>query len=303
MPQRLSIRIPATSANLGCLFDCGGLALDLHLTLRIQARDDARVNFTYRGVTPERIPSGDSNLLVATIRRLLETWGSVRGYDLEIDNQIPVGAGLGSSAAAIVGALVCAHWLVGMPMDDEAVLALATRLEGHPDNVAAAWHGGFTIAVQEEEHVWAFSSPVPESLGFVVVVPDYALPTSEARGALPDQYSRADAVHNLQRAVMVAAQFASGRVSFENAFFDDRFHQPYRTSLVPGLAEALSLRRTGLLGLALSGAGPTLLAIVDEDAAGNGEAIRDVLSRHGIDSRAYLLTADNQGASGGMSFY
>ena len=303
MPQRLSTRIPATSANLGCLFDCGGLALDLYLTLRIQARDDARVNFTYHGVTPERIPSDDSNLIVATIRRLLETWGSVRGYDLEIDNQIPVGAGLGSSAAAIVGALVCAHWLVGMPMDDEAVLALATRLEGHPDNVAAAWHGGFTIAVQEEDHVWAFSSPVPEGLKFVVIVPDYALPTSEARSALPDQYSRADAVHNLQRAAMVAAQFASGRVRFENAFFDDRFHQPYRTSLVPGLAEALSLRRTGLLGLALSGAGPTLLAIVDEDTAGNSEAIREVLSRHGIDSRAYLLTADNQGASGGMSFY
>lgn len=303
MPQRLSIRVPATSANMGCLFDCGGLALDLHLTLRIQTRDDTRVNFTYHGVTPERVPSDDSNLIVATIRSLLEQWGCFRGHDLEIDNQIPVGAGLGSSAAAIVGALACAHWLAGMPMDDEAVLALATMLEGHPDNVAAAWHGGFTIAMQAEDHVWAFSSPVPESLKFAIVVPDYALPTAEARCALPGQYSRADAVHNLQRAAMVAAQFASGRVRFENAFFDDRFHQPYRASLVPGLTEALSLRRTGLLGVALSGAGPTLLAIVDEDAPGAGEAIRDILSRHGIGSRAYLLTADNQGASGGMSFY
>src|SRR3990170_941272 len=193
MTQRISIRVPATSANLGCLFDCAALALSLYLNVHITPRSDGAVTIHYRGVNPERVPEDDTNLIAHTIWETLNNWGKPRGFDLEIDIQIPVGVGLGSSAAAIVGALAACHWLAGTTLFDEELISLAARLEGHPDNVAAAWHGGFTVAVQQGERVLACSCPVPEPLQVVVVVPDYALPTEKAREVLPAHYSRADA--------------------------------------------------------------------------------------------------------------
>src|SRR6516225_6721859 len=164
MSERISVRVPATSANLGCAFDCAALALGLYLNLHVTPRADGVLTVRYRGVTPERIPIDETNLVVRTIRRTLESWGTVRGFDLEIENQIPVGVGLGSSAAAIVGALAACHWLADRPLSDEELVSLAGRLAGHPDNVAAAWHGGFTVTVQHEGGTLACSCPVPDSV-------------------------------------------------------------------------------------------------------------------------------------------
>src|SRR5574337_804381 len=177
MSERFSVRVPATCANLGCLFDCAALALGLFLDLRVSPRSDGAVTIDYRGVTPERIPTDSSNLIASTIWETLSSWGKHHGFDLEIDNQIPVGVGLGSSAAAIVGGLAACHWLADRALFDEEVVTLAAAREGHPDNVAAAWHGGFTVAVQQGERVLAYSCPVPENLQLVLVIPDYALPT------------------------------------------------------------------------------------------------------------------------------
>jgi homoserine kinase len=298
MPQRISVRVPATSANLGCAFDCAALALSLYLDIHVTPRAERAISVQYRGVTPERVPSDETNLIARTIRATLESWRKPRGFDLEIDNQIPIGVGLGSSAAAIVGSLAVCHWLADTMLFDEQLISLAARLEGHPDNVAAAWHGGFTVSVQQGDRVLAFTCPVPETLKLVVVVPDYAIPTEKAREVLPAQYSRADAVHNLQRAAVLAAQMFSGKAEFYRAFFDDRWHQPYRASLVPGLSEVLKFTHPDLLGLCLSGAGPAMLAFVRGDAQAVGEAIRDLLAQQGVQAQPHLLAADNLGAKG-----
>src|SRR5260370_41031576 len=142
MPQRISVRVPATSANLGCAFDCAAIALRLYLDIHVTPRADREVKVCYRGVTPERIPTDHTNLIVRTMSETLEGWRKPRGFDLEIDNQIPVAVGLGSSAAAIVGSLAACHWLADTTLFDQELVSRATRIEGHPDNVAAAWHGG-----------------------------------------------------------------------------------------------------------------------------------------------------------------
>jgi len=298
MAERFCVRVPATCANLGCLFDCAALALSLHLDLHVNPRNDRSVCLQYAGVTPERVAANSSNLVARVMVETLESWGKNRGFDVEIHNQIPVAVGLGSSAAAIVGALVACHWLVGRPLFDEELVTLASSREGHPDNAAAAWHGGFTVAVSEGERVIACSCPIPTDLQLVLVVPNYALATKEARAVLPDQYSRADAIHNLQRAAALAAQFFSGKTGFRAEFFEDRWHQPYRAPLVPGLAEVLSIRHPDVLGICLSGAGPSILAFVRANPTTVGELIRQTLAQHGIEAQPYILTADNRGAKG-----
>jgi homoserine kinase len=298
MSDRISVRVPATSANLGCLFDCGAVALGLYLDMHVTPRPDESVTVHYEGVTPERVPSDESNLIVRIIRGTLESWKRRHGFDLHIDNQIPVAAGLGSSAAVIVGSLAVCHWLADLPLFDQELVTLATRLEGHPDNVAAAWLGGFTVAVNCGDRVLACSCPVPDPLQFVAVVPDYEVVTEKAREVLPNQYSRADAVHNLQRAAAMTAQFFAGKTDFDPSFFEDRWHQAPRASLVPGLSEVLQLKHPGLLGICLSGAGPSILAFVRGNGADVGELIRQTLAAHGVHSQPYLLSADNRGAKG-----
>ena len=177
-------------------------------------------------------------------------------------------------------------------------MSLAARLEGHPDNVAAAWHGGFTVAMQHEEGTLTCSCPVPDSVRLVLVVPDYALPTAKARQVLPAQYSRAEAIHNLQRAVMLSAHFFSGKARFHPAFFADRWHQPYRANLIPGLSEVLSLSHPDVRGVCLSGAGPSILAFARRNAPAIGEVICQTLARHGVNAATWILAADNEGAKG-----
>jgi homoserine kinase len=298
MPQRISVRVPATSANLGCAFDCAAIALRLYLDIHVTPRTDREITVCYRGVTPERIPTDETNLIVRTMRETLESWHKPRGFDLEIDNQIPVGVGLGSSAAAIVGSLAACHWLADMTLFDQELVSRATRIEGHPDNVSAAWHGGLTVAANQDGYVTAYSAPVPATLQFVLVVPDYALPTEKAREVLPAQYSRADAIHNLQRATMLAAQIFSGKSDLARTLFDDRWHQPYRAALVPGLADVLALKHADLLGVCLSGAGPSILAFVRGSGAAISDAIRQTLQKSGITAQSYVLSADNLGAKG-----
>lgn len=298
MSKRISVRVPATSANLGCLFDCAALALGLYLDVHVRPHAGEECRVSYRGVNPERIPLDETNLIVRTMKQAMEGWGKCRGFDLEIENQIPVGAGLGSSAAAIVAALAASHTLADRVLLDDQLIALAAKIEGHPDNAAAAWLGGFTISAQVADQVVSLSCPIPERLQLVLVIPDYPLSTEKARQALPESYSRVDAVHNLQRAAMVAAKFFSGIADLNSALFDDRWHQPYRGPLIPGLPEVLKLSRPGLLGVCLSGAGPSILALTKNNGLATGEAIRQTLGDHGVTAQATVLAADNKGAKG-----
>ncbi len=298
MSKHISIRVPATSANLGCLFDCAALAVGLYLDLHVSARTDERVSVRYQGVNPDRVPLDETNLIVRTMKDTLCGWGKQCGFELEIENQIPVGAGLGSSAAARVGALAACYGLRDRALLDENLISQAARLEGHPDNVAAAWLGGIALSVQDGEKIVSYSCPIPDELQLVVVVPDFPLSTDQTRQSLPESFSRADAVHNLQRAAVIAAAFFSSRAELHPFLFQDRWHQPYRAPLIPGLREALALKSPGLLGVCLSGAGPSVLALASEDSSVIGESIREIFRRNGVSSQAFLLSPDNKGGKG-----
>jgi len=298
MSERISIRVPATGANLGCLFDCGGIAFSLYLDLHVTPRADKEIVVHYRGVNPDRVSEDADNLIARTMRDTLNGWGKTRGFELEIENQIPVGAGVGSSAAAIVGALAASFRIADRTPFDEEIVSMATRHEGHPDNVAAAWHGGFTVAMENGSRVLSYSCPVPAPLGLVLVVPDYAVPTEEARKVLPASYSRADAVHNLQRAAVLTAQMFSGKAELHRCFFDDHWHQSFRSHLVPGLPEVLSLKHSDLMGICLSGAGPSLLAFTRGETVAIGELIQKTLGDQQVQSQIYNVTTDDRGAKG-----
>ena len=224
MSERIAIRVPATAANLGCLFDCGAIALSLYLDIRVTPRTDDEVVVHYHGVNADRVSLGADNLIARTMRETLGGWGKTRGFELDIENQIPVGAGVGSSAAAIVGALAASYRLADRTLFDEEIVSLATAREGHPDNVAAAWQGGFTVSVETPGRVLSYSCPVPEPLGLVLVSPDYAVATGEARKVLPEKYSRADAVHNLQRAAVLTARRERGNRNARLRMSNDQYY-------------------------------------------------------------------------------
>lgn len=292
------IVVPATSANLGCGFDCAALAVSLHLRLRGRLGAKPGFRASYRGPHAERIPLDDANLVARAACLAGEAAGAkIRGGEIEIESEIPVAAGLGSSAAAIVGGILLAARHLGEPPEAEAVVELATRIEGHPDNVAAAYHGGLVVAAQEAGgRVRVARAALPEDLALVAVVPDFELPTERARSVLPPSYSRADAVHNLQWFALLVATCFSGKFQLDPELFADRLHQPYRAPLVPGLEACFAFRHPGLLGIFLSGAGSSVLAIARGSAAEIGERLASEFTRHGIRAQVFALKPENRGA-------
>ena len=258
---------PATSANLGPGFDALGLALDWHESVHCSL---APAGGQVRALGPgaAHVPGGDTNLVARAVRAVLERAGRPpAGCRLVMQVNLPVGRGLGSSAAAVAAGLVAANRLLGDPLAAEALLELGTAIEGHPDNVAPALLGGFCAAGvvssdgQGGGRVLAVRLEPPAVVA-VAAIPDRPLPTHLARAALPSQVSFADAVANVQRTALLVAAVAAGRLDALAEATLDRLHQPYRAPLVPGLEACLrAAREAGALGAFLSGAGPTVLAL------------------------------------------
>jgi len=305
--QAIRVRAPASSANLGPGFDTLALALGLYLecTLRPSGKGlSVRVAGTERSGIPP-----DENCL--TWRAFLRLTGgkAPSGAELEIANDIPVGKGLGSSAAAIVAGLALANEWANLGKSREELVQAATEIEGHPDNVAAAVLGGFVVNCQTSDGSASGSEDgseggrvvsVKQKLGapmeIVVVVPDFQLSTSAARAALPAQYSRKDAIFNVQRAALLVAALAQGRTDLIREAMRDRLHQPYRAPLIPGLQDALELRGVpGLLGVALSGAGPSVLAFCSGHTEEVGAAIASCFQAKHIQSRTRVLPVEEKG--------
>jgi homoserine kinase len=294
----ITVTIPATTANLGCAFDCAAIAVSLHL--RVSATMNAAFAVTYRGPNAESIPLDTSNLIVKSMYHYEARAGkTLPAARLEIENEIPLGVGLGSSAAAIVAGISLGAALCGAKLEPAETLRLALELETHPDNLAAAVHGGMVVsAVTEGGEVLVLKSDVSQQLDFVCVIPDVPLPTEKARSVLPAQYSRQDVVANLQRTALLAAAFFSGR-ELSPEMFRDRMHQPYRAPLIPGIAQCLEHRQDGLAGIFLSGAGSAVMAIATRNAQQIGDALVAEFRCAGTNARAVLLKADNRGAKVG----
>jgi homoserine kinase len=296
------VQVPASTANLGPAFDCAAIALNLYVRVSVEPRKTAGFEVQYRGINEDRISGDAENLVVKAVRSFAaSSRAEMAGARIEIDNDIPVGVGLGSSAAAIVAGLLAGAALAGGKIDRAQLLQLAVGLEHHPDNVTAALCGGFVVAAAirsagcASEEILFHRSDVSESLDFIVVTPDLPLPTEKARSVLPAQYSRADAVQNLQRAALLTAAFVSGE-GLTPELFRDRLHQPYRAPLIPGIAECLEYRCDGLAGIFLSGAGSSVMAIATKNAKEIGDALAATFRRVGVTAQATSLRADNIGA-------
>lgn len=296
-----AVRVPASTSNLGPGFDCFGLALKLYVTVGMTVVPDATepCRVTTTGAKEnESLPRNAVNLIYRAMSFAAQRDGvSLPPVELTAHNEIPLASGLGSSAAAIVAGIKLSALLAGKSSSDQSILNCATEFEGHPDNVAASLFGGFLASgVRRDGTVLSMKFDWPAQIRLVVVSPHSQLPTHVARAALPRTVPRIDAVYNLQRAALFTAALAQQRYDLLWDAMRDRLHQPQRESLVPGLAEALALpRMRGLLGIALSGAGPSIVALVDDNEDEIGVRIAGCFKARNIDSTIRTLDADNQG--------
>lgn len=298
----IKVLVPATSANLGPGFDTLGVALDLHNTIEMAETGilDTVIEVAGHGEALER---PDHNLVFQAAQKVFARLG-YQPHGLLIREQvgIPVARGLGSSASAIVAGLVAGNALVqrmtGRPgLDQQQVLEMAVALEGHPDNVTPALVGGFTVSCIDEGQVLYVRFDPPPGLQAVVAIPEVPLSTKKARGVLPGEVAMGDVVYNLSRATLLVAALLSGRLDLLAVGTKDRLHQPYREQFVPGLRAVFQAAlAAGAKGVALSGSGPSVIALVDRGAEQVGTAMEAAFQWHGSDCRVVTLDLARQGA-------
>ncbi len=274
--MRLRVRVPATTANLGSGFDCVGMAFDWCDELTLETFDDGRLEVVVTGEGAGDVPLDERHLVVSSILLGLEAFGAARpGLRLTCHNTIPHSRGLGSSASAIVAGLAAAWGIArpGVDLDRAAITRLGTEVEGHPDNVGAAAWGGAILAWARDERVSLVQLPLPEGFRAIVYVPDFECGTSEARAVLPETVSRGDAVAQaITAAALPLALTVRPDLLFDATF--DRLHQQYRAPLMPQSFDLMTGLRAVGVPAAISGAGPTVIAVglPDQLAAAEGVA-------------------------------
>ncbi len=273
------LTLPATSANLGPGFDAVGLAFSL--TLTVEAHPATQDSVTASGRDAAVCGALERNLVLESYRAAMKLADvDPAPLALQVENGIPLGMGCGSSAAARLAGVALARHFGELAWDDAEVVAIASGMEGHPDNVAACWFGGFTVSVPSKHGVAAATFPCDGTWQLLLALPEAGLATEKARGVLPESYSREDAVFNVQRAALLTAAFAQERLDLLTIAMEDRLHQPARRQ-VCGLLHHLEVLQSAeeFAGVALSGAGPALLTILSERATLHAaeERLRNVL--------------------------
>jgi homoserine kinase len=299
MNKKVCVKVPASTANLGPGFDTLGMALDLYAWIGMSAADTTCIHL--HGDQMKGIPTDKSNLIYEVAQLVFEKAGvSVPELEISMYSDIPLARGLGSSASAIVGALVAANELIGSPLSKDTLFQMSTELEKHPDNVGASLFGGLIVAFWDgdrAEHI----KIVPDSrLEVLVVIPEFELKTEKARGILPEQLAMKDAVFNVGHSSVLVAAFCTGNLEMIPLAMKDALHQPYRAPLIPGMDTILQeATGRGALGAALSGAGPTLLTLVDSASSRKDELetfLIDTLKAQGISAATMWLKPDLEGA-------
>jgi len=302
LPQRITVRVPATTANLGPGFDCLALALDLwnRVTFRLDESAPAgSVQGCIHGRGSSYLPLDSRNLTARAFLRLFEHAGvPAPSASIECTNRLPLGSGLGSSASAVLAGLLGANACLPQPYPKETLLTLAAEMEGHPDNAAAALWGGLVIVTSARAGGHIVRKVPSPRLQVALAVPSYHLPTQQARAALPKSVSLADAVFNLGRTALVVEAVRRGDLSLLAEALDDRLHQPYRLPLIPGAAQALqAAAEAGAAAAGLSGAGPSLIAFCAGDAQAVSQAMCAALRQAGLECEAFVLRTTSQAAS------
>lgn len=303
------IIVPASTSNLGASFDTCGLALGLYLRVLIEPLDGtesaAGLEIVPSGEGADRVARDESNLIARVARYVAAKRGqSLRAARLRVENEIPLARGLGSSSAAIIAGISVYEALSGEQLSVQEIFSYALVFEGHGDNLAPSLLGGLIVAcvVERDERtlVVTVKREWPEEIKVVIVIPELELETKKMRDVLPRDVSLKDAVFNVQRAALLQAAIAERRFDLISEALRDRLHQPYRAPLAPGLASVLDMNEKthehdGLLGVAISGAGSSMIAL----ASGNCEAIADNMQhrllKSGVRSRQIVLPVDNIG--------
>ena len=315
--RRLAIEVPASTANLGAGYDCLGLALDLVNRVSVEAiavgdtahaaavdptQDDGGVELTVAGEGAGELEGGPSNRFVVGLDTALAAVIGPRpaniGWRIGMDNRIPLARGLGSSAAATVGGVVAGHLLAGERLRTEVMLGIATRIESHPDNAAAALLGGFVVSAVLGGRVEAVRFDAPDGLRAVLFIPDRRLSTADMRRVLPAEVPLRDAVSNMSRIAIGVAGIAAGRYELLADLTVDRIHEPYRSVAFPQLPRLTgAARAAGALGAFLSGAGSTVLAFVapGDDPAPVQAALAEAAAEVGLDGRSEVVAPRNRG--------
>jgi homoserine kinase len=236
----------------------------MHLT--VEAQPGAAFAIHATGRDAELCGALENNLILDTYREVLErAHEAVPPLHLKLHNEIPLGMGCGSSAAALLAGVALADHFGGLAMGDTGIVAEASRIEGHPDNVAACWYGGFTVSAQDGEAVQVVTFACDPGWQMMLAVQANSLATKKARALLPESYSKVDAIFNVQRATLLTAAFAQGRLALLKTAMQDRMHQPYRTDACPLLTKLFPLNEDAeIAGVALSGAGPSVLVFLAE---------------------------------------
>ncbi|MCC5638222.1 homoserine kinase [Nostoc sp. CHAB 5844] len=296
----VTVKVPATTANLGPGFDCIGAALTLCNQFKFTLLDEGGLTIQVTGEEAQRVQTDESNLLYQAFLKLYQYIDQTPlPVKIEIALGVPLARGLGSSATAIVGGLVAANQLAGEPLSQVQVMELAIAMEGHPDNVVPALIGGCRLAATSDAGWEICDVPWHENIIPVVAIPDFELSTSEARRVLPTQFSRADAIFNTAHLGLLLRGLETGNPEWLRAALQDKLHQPYRQALIPGYdAVNAAAVAAGAYGMVISGAGPTLLALADVAHSQAVElAMVSAWKASGIDAVVRSLALDTQGAT------
>lgn len=269
--MKITVKVPATTANIGPGFDCLGMALPLYNEITIEETvlpgTGIQINIIDESNEFETlsIPTDENNIVYKAVELLYNSIGQTPSeLKISIKTHIPIAKGLGSSASVIVGGLIAANELLGRPADEQALLSIATEVEGHPDNVAPTVLGGFVLSSQEEDGSVVYRKlPWPKEWKLIVCIPDYELATEIARSVLPEKVDMKDAAFNARRCAMLVDAVYTKDAELLRLALQDKLHQPYRMKLVPGLKEIIEglKHEPDALGCVLSGAGPSILVI------------------------------------------
>ena len=298
--KTVKVRVPGTSANCGPGFDCMGVACTIYNELELTLLEEEQLSIEVTGAGANNIPTDERNIVWRSIKNLLRIANlgdTYKGAVIKMYNEVPLSRGLGSSATAIVAGLKAANECIGAPFTKRELLRMATDIEGHPDNVAPALYGGFTVSIVRNGRPECFRMMPHLPFKLVVAIPDFYLSTKAARAVLPEKITRADAVFNIGRAAMMMAALCKDNTSFLRSTFDDALHQPYRAKLIPGMFDVFrAAKMEGALGASLSGAGPCLIAFTLENAEKIGEAMVKVLDEHEVKAEYKVFDIDPNGA-------
>ncbi|MCV0402388.1 MAG: homoserine kinase [Chloroflexi bacterium] len=298
MPPIASVDVPASSANLGSGFDCFAVALSLKLRAELRHGDEPGIVLDARGEgAPANDEKADDNLLIRGFRDGLRASAATGSgsWRIEVSSMIPAARGLGSSAAAIVAGVVLGAAVGRRAVEADELLEIASALEGHPDNVAAALYGGFTVAVADDARVTLRRFRTPESWIPVAFIPQRESRTHEMRAALPSTVEHAAATRQAGRSALLATAIMTGDAALLRTAMEDELHQPYRLPHLPGSRELIELAyERGAAGACLSGAGPTVLAICDAPATAH--AVEKAWNAAGVAGMATRLRFDTAGA-------